>query len=223
MRVVFFIVFLSMVQPFAGCTQEGAIPLLKRAEHSLQTGENVSALLSNFQFDSIRPESAFRELIKLHAKPGLVTMVSDEEPGTKILVRGQLKDGAGKILPGTLVYVYQTDRRGWYGSDRVHFNENSGDEKHARLFAYLRTDTAGKFEFNTIQPKGYPQSDLPAHIHIEVFDRDKMIFISEFLFDDDERLVGERRTRSESDGFMISKPVVEMGRKTYSYLVNVNR
>ena len=218
-----FIMIFLLAKPFAGCSQNGNDSLLKKAENSLRSGQNISALLSNPQFDSIRPETSFRELIKQHSAAGVVTMVTNNEPGTKITVRGQLKDVNGNSLKDHLVYVYQTNYRGWYGSDRVHFNMMSGDERHARLFAYLKTDAQGKFEFNTIQPQGYPQSDLPAHIHIEVFDKNRSVFISELLFDDDDRLVGERRTRSISAGFMISKPSMENGKKVYDYTVTISR
>jgi len=35
-------------------------------------------------------------------------------------------------------------------------------------FGYAKTDTSGKFEIHTVKPSGYPQSELPAHIHVEV-------------------------------------------------------
>ena len=78
--------------------------------------------------------------------------------------------------------------------------------RHARLFGYVRTDKEGKFELHTIKPSGYPQSDLPAHIHVHVTAEGYRNFVNEFLFDDDERLVSQIRENSVRNKFMISKP-----------------
>jgi protocatechuate 3,4-dioxygenase beta subunit len=32
----------------------------------------------------------------------------------------------------------------------------------------LKTEREGRFELRAIRPSGYPDSDLPAHIHIEI-------------------------------------------------------
>jgi len=78
--------------------------------------------------------------------------------------------------------------------------------RHARLFGYVKTDKDGKFELHTIKPSGYPQSDLPAHIHVHISAEGYRSFGTEFLFDDDERLVGKIRENSIRNNFMISKP-----------------
>jgi protocatechuate 3,4-dioxygenase beta subunit len=83
---------------------------------------------------------------------------------------------------------------------------NSGDMLHARLFGYVRTDKDGKFELHTIKPSGYPQSDLPAHIHVHVTADGYRNYVNEFLFDDDERLVGTIRENSVRNQFIIAKP-----------------
>jgi protocatechuate 3,4-dioxygenase beta subunit len=62
------------------------------------------------------------------------------------------------------------------------------------------------FELHTIKPAGYPKSDLPAHIHVHVSANGYRAFGTEFLFDDDERLVGKIRENSVRNDFMISKP-----------------
>jgi len=74
------------------------------------------------------------------------------------------------------------------------------------LFGYIKTDKDGKFEIHTIKPAGYPKSDLPAHIHVHVSATGYRSFGTEFLFDDDERLIGTIRENSIRNDFMISKP-----------------
>ena len=87
-----------------------------------------------------------------------------------------------------------------------HVLQYEGDIRHARLFGYVKTDKNGKFELNTIKPGGYPKSDLPAHIHVHVSANGYRSFGTEFLFDDDERLVGKTPENSIRNDFMISKP-----------------
>jgi protocatechuate 3,4-dioxygenase beta subunit len=219
MRMQFMMVGLGLVM--AACGQERS--LIKEAEKELAGGKTPSQLLSADSYDSIRTQTAFRELVKQHAASSEITIVREREPGEKIKVTGQLTDARGRHLPHTLVYFYQTDSRGWYGSDRIHFEMMQGDRLHARLFGYLKTDSAGRFAINTIQPHGYPQSELPAHIHFEVFDtQGKALLITELLFNDDDRLTGERRSRSEAEGFLIAKPQTTKGKKIYHYTVIIH-
>ena len=119
---------------------------------------------------------------------------------------GFVKNSENDPVAGALVYLYHTDSRGWYAADAPHVLQYEGDVRHARLFGYVKTDKAGKFEFHTIKPAGYPQSDLPAHIHVHVTANGYRSFVNEFLFDDDERLVGNIRADVVRNQFMISKP-----------------
>ena len=105
-----------------------------------------------------------------------------------------------------MVYLYHTDSRGWFAPDAPHVLQYEGDIRHARLFGYVKTDKGGRFELHTIKPAGYPKSDLPAHIHVHVSAQGHKPFGTEFLFDDDERLVGKIRESSIRNDFMISKP-----------------
>jgi protocatechuate 3,4-dioxygenase beta subunit len=99
--------------------------------------------------------------------------------------------------------------------------QNEGDMRHARLFGYLKTDSDGKFEFETIQPRGYPNSDLPAHIHITVWKNASLLngVSGELLFDDDPRLTPERRQRSLSEGFLIEKNKGTLQVPVYFYAI----
>lgn len=201
-------------------SQEGS--LLMKARKMMAEGATVSKILQDPQFDGIRPETDFRHLIRENSTTGPLTIVMENEPGTRINIKGKLVNAEKIPLSNKLVYVYQTDTRGWYGSDRGHFQMNEGDRGHARIFGYLKTDATGSFEFNTIQPHGYPQSDLPAHIHFEVFGTGNTAEkVTELLFDDDERLKGETRTRSENEGFYIAAPTIKGNKKTYSYTIVV--
>ena len=181
--------------------------LIKEVEEKLKTNKaTISQILTDKKYDAVHPETSFRELIKQYCKAEVTSIATDTIPGRKIKVVGTIKNAEGKPIAGALVYLYHTDVRGWYAADVPHVLMNEGDMRHARLFGYIKTDKDGKFELHTIKPSGYPQSDLPAHIHVHVDTDGYQSFITEFLFDDDERLVGKIRENSIRNNFMISKP-----------------
>jgi protocatechuate 3,4-dioxygenase beta subunit len=181
--------------------------LIKEAEEKLKTNKaSISQILTDKKYDAVHPETEFRELIKKYCKSEIISIATDTIPGRKIKVIGTIKNIEGKPIEDALVYLYHTDARGWYAADAPHVSMNEGDMRHARLFGYVKTGKDGKFELHTIKPSGYPQSDLPAHIHVHIDVNGYQSFVTEFLFDDDERLVGKIRENSTRSNFMISKP-----------------
>lgn len=181
--------------------------LIKEAEEKLKNNKaSISQILTDKKYDVVHPETSFREIIEKYCKAETIAIATDTIPGKKIKVIGTVKDTDRKPVAGALVYLYHTDSRGWYAANSPHVNMNEGDMRHARLFGYVRTDKEGKFEMHTIKPSGYPQSDLPAHIHVHVSAEGYRSYVNEFLFDDDERLVGKIRENSIRNDFIISKP-----------------
>ena len=55
------------------------------------------------------------------------------------------------------VYAYNTDAQGYYGENRK--------EYPPRIYGWMKTDAAGRFELRTIRPGSYPDMQVPAHIH----------------------------------------------------------
>lgn len=87
-------------------------------------------------------------------------MATDKEPGTRLIVSGQVFDPSGtKPVPGVKVYAYHTDATGVY---------NKPDAREPRLKATIVTDAEGRFELRTIRPGSYPGGGGPAHIHFEL-------------------------------------------------------
>jgi protocatechuate 3,4-dioxygenase beta subunit len=187
--------------------QQDTIALLNEAKTKLQAGTaSISYVLSYKRYLVLHPETTFREIIKEHATADVLTITTDNEPGKKIIITGIVKNKKGQPVTNALVYLYQTDSKGWYAADAPHILMNEGDMRHARLFGYVRTDKNGKFELHTVKPSGYPQSDLPAHIHVHIMAEGYRSYLTEFLFQDDERLKGEILNRAIIDGGIISKP-----------------
>ena len=183
--------------------------------------KSVSAVLTDTSLRALHPVTAFREAVKAHAKAEKIRITAPAEPGVATSVQVMIVDAAGRPVPDALIYVYQTDGRGWYSDTAAHVNVREGDRGHARLFGYLRTDEKGGFELETIRPHSYPNSSLPQHIHLEVFTRDDRVLITELLFDDDPKLVGETRRQSEGAGFYIAQNTGTPEKQLFRYRVTL--
>lgn len=193
--------------------------LLLLASQELENGFSTSTVLSDTIFMAIHPNSSFRQLIRKYSTADLLTIASPTEPGEKIIVNGYVKNIQGEPIMNAMVYCYQTDDRGFYAMEGTHVPGNQGDRLHARLFGYVKTDVNGRFVLHTIHPRGYPKSELPSHIHCEVVAVGYNILITELLFDEDQRLQGEQRTRSLREGFIIAK----REHNRYVYQLNLHK
>jgi protocatechuate 3,4-dioxygenase beta subunit len=192
-------------------------------KQKLSRGESgISNIPGDKDLMPLHSLTSFRESIKKYAKAEKMNIISDDEPGVRITVKVLVTDAAGNPQSNALVYVYHTSDKGWYSDTAAHIQMNEGDRKHSRLFGHVRTNRDGRFELATIKPHGYPQSNLPAHIHIEATTENGKSLVSELLFDDDPRLAGEVRTRSITEGFVISKNIGTDHQPVYSYTVKMN-
>jgi protocatechuate 3,4-dioxygenase beta subunit len=201
---LFLLMVFASLQIFS---QTDTVKLITDAENKLSSHTStVSGILTDPSYDVLHPKTAFRDIIKKYADTKTLTIANDKEPGKKIKVDVTVKDKSGQPVADALIYLYQTDARGWYAADAPHVLAYEGDIRHARLFGYVKTDKAGKFELYTVKPSGYPRSDLPAHIHVHVMAEGYQSYVTEFLFDDDERLVGDIREQSVRNQFIIAKP-----------------
>jgi protocatechuate 3,4-dioxygenase beta subunit len=206
MRILSFVILLVSFHVSSFCQTDTAALLTQIKNKLTDRSASISGVLSDKAYDMLHPKPAFRQLIEKSAAAEVLTIVKDDEPGNKIKVTAIVKNKEGKPVPNALVYLYQTDLRGWYAGDAPHVLTYEGDMRHARLFGYVRTDKNGSIELHTIKPSGYPKSDLPAHIHVHVIAEGYRSFGTEFLFQDDERLKGEILNRAIVDGGMIAKP-----------------
>lgn len=131
-----------------------------------------------------------REILQRYARVGKASLVSKDEPGERLIAGGKIKDEANHQIADANIYVFQTDATGHYS--RV----STMNEGNPRLFAYLKSDKDGSFEFETIRPGGYPaprgredeQNLIPQHIHIQVTVTGYQVRTLEFVFADDPRL-----------------------------------
>jgi protocatechuate 3,4-dioxygenase beta subunit len=122
-----------------------------------------------------------------------------EPRGAELLIE-YLQSEQGHKIADRLVTLFenkqkQAIQKGYKFQTRVLFAQ----------LGYLNTNQNGLFEFRTIRPAGYPNSNLPAHIHVEVAvpGDEPHTFISEILFADDSRLTSDVRERSLREGLVI--------------------
>ena len=65
----------------------------------------------------------------------------------------------------------------------------------------MKTDKNGFYRFYTLKPAQYPNTNIPAHIHIVIKEPDKNeYYIDEFLFEGDAFLTASERDRQEKRG-----------------------
>ncbi|MFN0244647.1 MAG: hypothetical protein ACKVWV_17310 [Planctomycetota bacterium] len=184
-------------------TEETRASLDEARRQLAARADAVSDVLCSARFMPIHDRTEFRELVRDHAPASRITMASGDEPGERMVVFGEVREKDGTPAKNALVYLYHTSAKGWYSDKAAHISGNSGDTKHARLFGYVRTNGDGRFEVRTIRPAGYPETDLPAHIHFTIHvDRDRSLG-GEIQFDDDPRLTPEWRARSKHEGTTI--------------------
>lgn len=179
----------------------------------------ISDVLTDSTYMHLHSLLSFRNLIKQYARHGKMTIAGRDEIGTKIMIKGIVMNLRGEAEAGKLIYIYQTSDKGWYADSAVHILANEGDRKHARLFGYLKTDSKGLFEFETIKPRGYPNSVLPGHIHLEVALDNENLLITELQFDDDPRLTGTVRSRSIREHFSIAKNEGTEKNPLYNFII----
>ena len=101
------------------------------------------------------------------------------EPGEPLTVSGTVHGPDGAPIAGASLYVYQTDREGYYGV------KPASDNRNPRLKLYLRSDAKGAWSFQTIRPGSYPNSRIPGHIHFEVSAPGRARRIFEIVFEGD--------------------------------------
>jgi protocatechuate 3,4-dioxygenase beta subunit len=98
-----------------------------------------------------------------------------------------------------IIYYWQTDEKGYY-------TPREGMDPQARRHGYIRgwvkTDDDGNYSIFTIRPAPYPNSDMPAHIHLSVKEPNiaDEYYIDEFVFDDDSLLTASKRATMENRG-----------------------
>ena len=95
------------------------------------------------------------------------TIPPKSEPGEKLIISGTVYFPDGKTpAKDVIVYVYHTNNKGIYPKKG---NESGHGKYHGYLRGWMKTDSNGKYQFETIRPAPYETHDgEPAHIHYTI-------------------------------------------------------
>ncbi len=123
------------------------------------------------------------------AIPSSARIAPTNEPGAPMQVDGVVRDREGRPAANVIVYAYHTDNTGHYPRD-----EKYPDMRHGRLRGWARTGADGRYHFDTIRPAGYPNTNIPEHVHMIIVEVGRCAYwIDDIRFDDDPRLTAEAR------------------------------
>ena len=86
-----------------------------------------------------------------------VTLVDASEPGTPLVIYGQVFAADGQVIRKAQILVYHADASGEYGT--------SPKTQWARLSGRLKTDSLGRYLVHTVRPGS---SGGPAHVHFAI-------------------------------------------------------
>jgi protocatechuate 3,4-dioxygenase beta subunit len=125
-------------------------------------------------------------------------LAPDDEPGERMIISGTIFKRDGKTpARDVILYVYQTDNRGLYSSAP----NQTVAKRHGHLRGWVKTDAQGRYEFSTIRPASYPNSQSPQHIHPIIKEPGLSLYwIDEFVFDDDPFLTEQEKAKQEKRG-----------------------
>jgi protocatechuate 3,4-dioxygenase beta subunit len=119
--------------------------------------------------------------------PSMVTVAGQDEPGERLIVTGRTLDGR-KPVAGVSLYVFHTDIHGRYATD---ISDLNAAELNPRLHGSLRTDSNGRYQYQTIRPGSYDNG--PAHVHYVVKAPGYEPLLLSLQFEDDPIVVGRRK------------------------------
>lgn len=126
------------------------------------------------------------------------TIAGPDEPGEPLIISGVIYKKDGKTpAPGVILYVYHTDSKGLYSPAP----KQTAAKRHGHLRGWIKTDEIGRYEFKTIRPASYPNSQNPQHIHPLIKEPGVTLYwIDEFLFEDDPVLTEREKSQQDKRG-----------------------
>jgi protocatechuate 3,4-dioxygenase beta subunit len=131
------------------------------------------------------------------------------EAGEPLTISGRVTGPDGRPRPGIIVYAYHTNRLGIYPPPVP--PRSSASDSDGRLRGWARTDSEGRYFFETIRPSSYPNTQGLQHVHMHIIEPGcGTYYIEELQFSDDPM----RKQLSEDDLRHMEAAVVRTPRKT---------
>lgn len=123
------------------------------------------------------------------------------EPGDKLIISGTVYLPDGKTpAKDVIVYVHHTNIEGVYPKRG---NEKGNGKYQGYLRGWMKTDSNGKYEFETIRPAPYHSHDgEPAHIHYNIEAPSyPEYWLTGLWFSDDPRVTEYKKKIERGGGF----------------------
>ncbi len=174
-----------MLLQIAGCSQSSKNNNSKQMKHIGGGCEGCEAIYeSRVPFELMTPVD---------------TLPDFNEKGPKLEISGIVYQRDGKTpAKNVVLYVYHTDQTGHYTPGP---NAKGWEKRNGRIRGWIKTDKNGFYRFYTLKPAAYPNTNIPAHIHIVVKEPDKNEYwIDEYLFEGDPFLTDSEKGRQEKRG-----------------------
>jgi len=144
-----------------------------------------------------------------------------DQPGEPLTLTGRVMDPSGRQpVAAVIIYAYQTNADGFYADGHT---ETEWSRRHGNLRGWVKTDSDGRYRFDTIKPAPYPDQPYPAHIHLTVLEEgqrpyyiDDVVFEGEFGVTPDYRRAMELRggngvgrlTKSDNGVWQASRDII---------------
>jgi protocatechuate 3,4-dioxygenase beta subunit len=138
------------------------------------------------------------------------------EPGVPMVIHGRVFKSDGRTpAAGIRVFAYHTDRTGIYA-------DPSKGPHVWRLRGWAETDSAGRFQFDSIRPGAYPGRSTPEHVHLTLEGPGlPRQHAEEVFFEDDKLVPAAERERSARNGMFGGVRKVEVRDGVHHVTVNL--
>lgn len=122
-------------------------------------------------------------------------MVNNDEPGTRLQIRGLVFDPNGNVAEGVIVHAYHRDSQGF------DFGLNDKETTTWRIQGWAMTDRLGRFTFNTIKPSPDHMGREGGHIHFTtISEKYGRQWALKAYFSDDKLLTERQKSLSKKAG-----------------------
>jgi protocatechuate 3,4-dioxygenase beta subunit len=141
-----------------------------------------------------------------------VVIAQKGERGERVVVRGVVTDGQATI-PGASIYVYHADADGRYNPT---ISRPGAGAESPRLAGYMRSDSRGRYVFESVRPTPYPGSTIPARVHYVVSADGFKSRTFELWLEDDPLISAEKLAEQAADPLRISiRPAIRTASKVW--------
>lgn len=116
------------------------------------------------------------------ALSGTTRIAGPDEPGERMMLTGRVMTADGREpAVGVVIYAHHTNAAGLYANG---LPDTQWSRRHGRLRGWVRTDSEGRYSFDTVKPAPYPDRTMPAHVHLFVGEPGKRpYYIDDVVFD----------------------------------------